>query len=245
MKLRINPYNHIFKAAGAVSGLIFLGAFGLVFGFLGGALIDQLTSGLRQKTRLKIFLSNPGSQQPADNGGMFCAAAGASVIWYFCRSEQARLEIASAALPLFFPEAPRHCAETLNEHKNTDYTSAAEYFGSEATTEQREALKKMVIFCSLEQLLARSASENSEAAKILTSAGYRTENSAKTPPDDTDYIILGLNRDATPEQIKKQYHLLAAQFHPDSGADLSPEQQNITEDAFKRIQAAYERLSGN
>ncbi|MFW5683228.1 MAG: DnaJ domain-containing protein [Spirochaetota bacterium] len=54
--------------------------------------------------------------------------------------------------------------------------------------------------------------------------------------------ILGVARDATQEEIRVAYRRLAAQFHPDTATHLSEEQQRATEDAFKRIQAAYDAL---
>ena len=48
------------------------------------------------------------------------------------------------------------------------------------------------------------------------------------------YKILGVERDATPEQIKKAFRKLAAKEHPDAGGD---------EEKFKDINEAYEVLS--
>ena len=225
--------------------MIFLGAFGLIFGFIGGALIDQLTAGLRQKNRLKKFLSNPVRPRLPGDTDMLCSAAGASVIWHLCRNEPARLEVAESALPLFFPGAPRYCAETLSEYRPIDYAAAAEYFGREADDKLRESLKKMIVFCGLEHIAARAAAGDMDTARILAAAGYRAGIREFASGDEEDYMILGLERNAPQDEIKKQYHKLAALFHPDTSSDLSPEQQRITEDAFKRIQAAYERLCGN
>lgn len=47
------------------------------------------------------------------------------------------------------------------------------------------------------------------------------------------YELLGVERDATPAQIKKSYHKKALKMHPDKGGDP---------DAFKEITAAYEVL---
>ncbi|WP_129338391.1 molecular chaperone DnaJ [Cellulomonas endophytica] len=51
------------------------------------------------------------------------------------------------------------------------------------------------------------------------------------------YAILGVPRDATPEQIKKAYRRLARELHPDvAGADPT------TEDRFKDVSRAYDVL---
>lgn len=50
------------------------------------------------------------------------------------------------------------------------------------------------------------------------------------------YAVLGVSRDATPEEIKKAYRRLARQLHPDVGGPGSAER-------FKEVAAAYEVLS--
>lgn len=53
------------------------------------------------------------------------------------------------------------------------------------------------------------------------------------------YEILGIARDATPDQIKKAYRTLARTHHP----DLNPEDKKKAEAKFKTIQGAYDILS--
>lgn len=56
------------------------------------------------------------------------------------------------------------------------------------------------------------------------------------------YEVLGINKNATPEEIKKAYRTLAKKYHPDNYvnnplADLAAEK-------FKEINEAYEQLTG-
>ena len=53
------------------------------------------------------------------------------------------------------------------------------------------------------------------------------------------YKVLGLKRDATEEQIKKQFKKLAVRYHPDKNQD-NPEAAKVK---FQKIANAYETLS--
>src|SRR5215212_6665445 len=54
---------------------------------------------------------------------------------------------------------------------------------------------------------------------------------------ETPYDILGVKRDATPEQIRGAYRRLARKLHP----DLNPGDRTA-EERFKRVSAAYDLL---
>lgn len=53
------------------------------------------------------------------------------------------------------------------------------------------------------------------------------------------YEILGVSRDANPEEIKKAYRRLAVKYHPDRNPDNSKE----SEEKFKEVSEAYKILS--
>lgn len=54
--------------------------------------------------------------------------------------------------------------------------------------------------------------------------------------------VLGVPRDASPDLVRSAYRRLAAQFHPDTAGSLSDDQREATEQAFKQVQAAYEKV---
>jgi DnaJ like chaperone protein len=56
------------------------------------------------------------------------------------------------------------------------------------------------------------------------------------------YDILGVSREASPEDIRKAYRSLAVQNHPDRVANLGPEFVKVAEEKFKAIQGAYEEI---
>lgn len=53
------------------------------------------------------------------------------------------------------------------------------------------------------------------------------------------YEVLGVSKDATPDEIKKAYRKLAREYHP----DVSKETKEVAEEKFKGISEAYEVLS--
>jgi len=52
------------------------------------------------------------------------------------------------------------------------------------------------------------------------------------------YQILGVSKDASPEEIKKAYRKLALKYHPDKAGD-----DKSSEEMFKKVNEAYETLS--
>ena len=75
----------------------------------------------------------------------------------------------------------------------------------------------------------------SPAASLRVADSVATLDLMATIPDL--YAVLGVNRDATEEEIKRTYRRLARELHPDVNADPEAERR------FKQITAAYQTLS--
>ena len=54
------------------------------------------------------------------------------------------------------------------------------------------------------------------------------------------YELLGINKNATEDEIKKSYRKLAVKYHPDKNPG-----NKTAEEKFKEISEAYEVLSDN
>lgn len=229
---------HFFKIFGASSGLIpGLGIFGLIFGFIAGTFIDQLTAGIRVRRHLKTFINDPGSAK--ESSQPFINASALIIGWHLCMGELARKTLFSSASSLYFPKAPSHCLEILSEGEQpglkTQANAAAQYFGRYSSDEEKNRLQELLRACGC----ASSADHRTllETAGI-SSPGQKTDGHNR----EEDYAVLGLQPGASVNEVKSVYHKLAAQFHPDGSRHLSDIQQKITEDAFIRIKSAYERL---
>lgn len=90
-----------------------------------------------------------------------------------------------------------------------------------------------------------------EQARIIAEAdtfddagsGSRTSQENIPPQSKNYYEILGLEKDATQEQIKKAYRDLAKKYHPDRYADLASDLRDQAEQRFKEINEAFSVLS--
>jgi len=59
---------------------------------------------------------------------------------------------------------------------------------------------------------------------------------------DKYYAELGVNKNSTPEEIKKAYRGMAMKYHPDKANNLDEVTRNKYEAKFKQINEAYENL---
>jgi DnaJ like chaperone protein len=85
-----------------------------------------------------------------------------------------------------------------------------------------------------EQLIRRIA-----AALRIDAASFRSIAAEFKQEDNRAYGILGVTPDASNEQIRSAYRRLAAQYHPDTVANLGEEFTEVAEEKFKLINEAY------
>ncbi|MBG15417.1 MAG: molecular chaperone DjlA [Crocinitomicaceae bacterium] len=56
------------------------------------------------------------------------------------------------------------------------------------------------------------------------------------------YKVLGLNSNATDEEVKKAYRKMAIKHHPDKYAQMGEEHQKAAKEKFQKLQDAYETI---
>ena len=59
---------------------------------------------------------------------------------------------------------------------------------------------------------------------------------------ESDYKILGLEKSASDDEVKKAYRKMAIKFHPDKVAQMGEEYQTGAKEKFQNVQDAYEAI---
>ena len=59
---------------------------------------------------------------------------------------------------------------------------------------------------------------------------------------DSSYKILGVDKTATDEEVKKAYRKLAVEYHPDKVAYLGEDFKKVANEKFQKINEAYENI---
>ncbi|MDX1651555.1 MAG: TerB family tellurite resistance protein [Brumimicrobium sp.] len=59
---------------------------------------------------------------------------------------------------------------------------------------------------------------------------------------DSDYRILGIEKSATDQEVKKAYRKMAVRYHPDKVSQMGQEYEKGAKEKFQRIQEAYDSI---
>ena len=97
----------------------------------------------------------------------------------------------------------------------------------------------IVVLALLYRYLRRAAALKREQPGADSGQQQPREN----PSSKNPYTILGVSPEASPEEIRKAYHQLANQYHPDKVTHLGEEFRQLAEKRFKEIQEAYQQLA--
>jgi hypothetical protein len=75
-------------------------------------------------------------------------------------------------------------------------------------------------------------------------SGAPSKPNAPSGPEAQALKVLGLNANASHNEISTAYHRMAQMYHPDKVAGLAPEFQTLADLRMKEINAAYQLLAG-
>ena len=74
------------------------------------------------------------------------------------------------------------------------------------------------------------------------STGRQSRQDSGRQSASDPWQVLGIRRDASPEEIKKAYYELVKQYHPDRVNNLGPELQALAREKTTQLNRAYEQL---
>ena len=100
---------------------------------------------------------------------------------------------------------------------------------------------KLVFFAVLLFLIYQMISKSS--SKVLEGATPKPKGGSKPPNGGrAAHEVLGVEPDASQEEIKRAYQEQIRQYHPDRVANAAPELQELAEKRSKELNAAYALL---
>lgn len=101
-----------------------------------------------------------------------------------------------------------------------------------------QAYKKRLYTARGEPGGTRQSSETFGEKEFSGSSSRPHENVETKDP----YSILGVERSASQQEIKRAYRELANKYHPDKVCHLGDEFKELAEERFKEVQEAYQTL---
>ena len=129
----------------------------------------------------------------------------------------------------------------------TNTAMTASVYGTLSSDEERLRLLRLLIDAAAGES-GRITSEQNDLLKgisvtfEITAADFNSLRIDLLSVDAEAYGIIGVTPDAIDSEIHKVYRQLASQFHPDTGGDLDEDQRAQSNEAFLKIQDAYERI---
>lgn len=81
-----------------------------------------------------------------------------------------------------------------------------------------------------------------ETGGTYESRGAGEPPAGEAPGEYDPYKLLGVERGASPEEIKRAYRKLANKYHPDRLTHLGDDFRELAEKRFKEIQKAYREV---
>jgi DnaJ like chaperone protein len=248
----------VFKFIGAAIGFFFLGKnfFGAFIGFLIGSLIDNYAN-ISGQIKAKggsaedvfAYYKQHSSAGSGDFANMLIALS-AAVMRADGKVIKAELDyVKSFFSQQFGPQFSVAHLQTLKQYVN----------GGEIPLEQIcsdiRLRTQVEVRIQLMHYLFGIAKADGHVADVELQILRRIANLMDIPNADfesvknmfyrdvnSDYTVLGIESNATEEEIKKAYRQMAIRYHPDKVAAMGDEYQKGAQEKFQKIQEAYENI---
>jgi DnaJ like chaperone protein len=137
--------------------------------------------------------------------------------------------------------------ETFLKRERLDIDALAGYYRVTSSPSGRLLLLRLLFkiadadrhgVSEAEERVIRSIAEN----LLIDAASYQSIAAEFKYENGRAYRILGVSPDASNEQIRSAFRKLAAQYHPDTVANLGDEFTTVAEEKFKLINEAYSEI---
>jgi len=134
--------------------------------------------------------------------------------------------------------------ETFINRERLDVDALASYYRLSSSPAGRLLLLRLLYKIAEADKRGVSQAEEQLIRRItatlrIDAASYQSMAAEFKQEDNRAYGILGISPDARNDQIRSVYRRLAAQYHPDTVANLGEEFTKVAEEKFKLINKAY------
>lgn len=245
------------RVTGAILGSL-AGVPGLLFGVLAGWLVDQYVAAAPGDARLDRFLKRPDLERGSVRTRLFSMASlAAAVLGADGPPLPERVEMAIAAEWPGGDTVTRGAAvrrrvleRALGSLEQIDAVLIAEHangwFGP-----RQEDVDRFLLALTDAALppdyaatpgLCREMRRIGTALKASPAARERVEDRLRKL-DAYNCRVLGVDRNADRDEVRRAYRRLAVDLHPDTAGNLDQRQQGELREAFVRVHSAYDALT--
>jgi DnaJ like chaperone protein len=143
-------------------------------------------------------------------------------------------------------------AEYLDEKMNIlKHCLQKNYDPRKACDDIRHSTRTQVVNFLFDLAMSDKALERAELDLIFKIAGWLNVNdvefkkikvSVSSDGSKTKYELLGVRYNASYDEVKTGYRKLVLEYHPDRNIHLSPAEQSVIAEKFRRIQEAFEKI---
>ena len=235
-----------FAAGTVVGGLIGLpaGIFGVGFGLLVGTLVDQAVVRARERRSVARLLESP----LQDAALQALPVETAIVVLTFAvggdLSKADRSLVLRRLVDRYQPSRRRAarlkrlCGEGVGPAPRANSADLTEFLRRKLPLSEREAVVDLLLAVGADPARVRRIAEWWE----IPGQRYRALRDPYRVLDPGSCALLGVSPVAGVEEVKRVYRTLAVQFHPDAATGLDDSQRRQAEQAYLKVQAAYQRI---